>query len=249
MEGTARKELLDLEQRKMKLFWLIKWKHLRTFKKQALARSVQKYRNIKYRTIFVKHIKAHRLIKQINERFLANKVERKQRHIATFMVVQYRCKFARKLRCRGATVKEREQVTGRNVLAFLGNAAAAARMEFAKPIFHEFLHEWSKLATMSSAFDRFNGILRFIVSRLENTFLVQRQRAASIDEHLWRKHRTSLAPMLQHRLATEKQKLLYPQILKVSDLELPCKKGTIEYDALPLERKAKRFLIEAYVLR
>lgn len=54
---------------------------------------------------------------------------------------------------------------------------------------------------------------------------------------------------MQHRQATEKQKLLHAKILKVSDVDLLCKEGSDEYQALPLERKVKKVVVGAYILR
>lgn len=85
-----------------------------------MDRSVAKYRGIKYRSLFVKLLRTHEIIKKINQVYLAELQERKKQMIAFFLSVQYRAKFVRKLSCRGRTVKERIQITGRNFFTFIG---------------------------------------------------------------------------------------------------------------------------------
>ena len=57
--------------------------------------------------------------------------------------------------------------------------------------------------------------------------------------------------ILQHRQSTGKQKEVYKNLLKVSDndVRIFCKEGSDEFMALPAKRKAKNFIISAYVMR
>ena len=57
--------------------------------------------------------------------------------------------------------------------------------------------------------------------------------------------------ILQHRQSTAKQKEVYKNLLKVSDTDvrLFCKEGSDEFMSLPSKRKAKNFIISAYVMR
>lgn len=253
MQGSIRKDSLEIQHRKMKLFQLVKWQHLRAYKEEQLDQSVAKYRGIKYRALFVKHLRMHTMMKKINQVYLAEKQERKKQMIAFFLAVQYKAKFVKRMRCRGHTVMDRIRTCGRNCLTFVGNATVDAKMEVVKPIFGDFLKEWSALASMVSHFDDLIDVLKFMVGSLERTYKVRKQQEHCITDHLWGKKRSELLVILTHRLATEKQKQLHAKILKVkdtvADADVLCKEGSDEYQALPLERKVKKVVVGAYILR
>ena len=61
-----RKESMDMEDRKMKLFQLVKWQHLKAYKEEQLDQAVARYRGIKYRTLFVKLLRTHEIMKKIS---------------------------------------------------------------------------------------------------------------------------------------------------------------------------------------
>ena len=69
---------MEIQNRKLKLFQLVKWQHLRAYKEEQLDQSVAKYRGIKYRGLIVKHLRMHEMMKKINQVYLAEKKERKK---------------------------------------------------------------------------------------------------------------------------------------------------------------------------
>ena len=87
MEATMSKARLEIENRKMKLFQLVKWQHLKAVKEEETDRCVAKRRGIKYRTLFVKLLRTHEIMKKIYEAYLVEKQKRKKRMIAVFLSV------------------------------------------------------------------------------------------------------------------------------------------------------------------
>jgi hypothetical protein len=53
----------------------------------------------------------------------------------------------------------------------------------------------------------------------------------------------------QHKLASQKQKELHTKVLQLSDLNPPSHLTQEQWQELPLERKAKKVMIDAYIMR
>ena len=91
-----------------------------------------------------------------------------------------------------------------------------------------------------------------MVKRLELRHRMYQERLEGFRNDLWAQQRIELQIILGGEFATAKQHALLEKINKLAALsehEITVPKGSPEYKTLPLERKAKWFIIDVYMMR
>ncbi len=108
MQNKERKKMINNESLKYKIFMVNRWQYLRDQRDKDLDYFVSKYREIKYRRIFILLTVINQIVTSINRVFNEKKYQRWKNKIANKIANLYKVSFLKKTKIRGKNLKKRE---------------------------------------------------------------------------------------------------------------------------------------------
>ena len=99
------------------------------------------------------------------------------------MILSFR--FKKKLSVRGRTVKQREQITARNILTFHGNAVCESKRELASNTLLKFLIHTESMFMFAFKITKFAKNVEWLIEGFQNGYKVRKQQINVFRNEIW----------------------------------------------------------------
>lgn len=180
---------------------------LGSIKGEKLDERINEYRKAAALSRLVKIIKAIPVYKHMMSVIEERKLFFRRQHMSLVLSMILQIRFKRKLRIRGKNVKEREQITARNLLTFHGNAVHESQSEIAAAILLKFLIHTESMFMFSFKMTKFAKNVGWLIEGFQNGYKVRKQQINVFRNEIWVAERMKIWESFSGKLSKHVQQL------------------------------------------